>query len=231
VKVQYPICPGRTVEVEGGTLADLFRDLARTVEVFGETHCGLCGGDHIAPIAREAGGFEFFEWRCLDPDCGATLSMGVRKDKDTPGRLFPVRDLDAQGRPDWKTGKPGPHRGWTRYHGPGTEAPPASAAPAAAAAGPKTPRPTAAPTAAAAPARPTPAGPTAGRITANQWEAIQAELRIWGISDAAFLERFGHATPREILAVHFLEALDSAKQPDDELMAIDKRNRGRRAGR
>lgn len=247
MKMHYPLCPGgRVVEVEGATQADLFRELSGAVEVFGETHCGCCGGDAIVPIARVAEGYEFFEWACTDPNCGARLSMGVRKDQ--PGRLFPNRKLDAQGKPDWKNGERGDHNGWTRYHGPGTEAPPTPAPtkrePAAAApSAPHTPQPqrrevTGAERRAAgtvtstvqSPGYVPPTRAAAGApISADQWADIQTALKSRMISPAAFLRRFGYAQPRDIKAADYDELIEAARNPDADLLA-EQRAIARSAG-
>jgi hypothetical protein len=59
-------------------------------------------------------------------------------------------------------------------------------------------------------------------ITAEQWGEIKTALARHFIAPAAFLQRYGYAAPRHIPAPHFLEALDAARAPDEELRAIQK---------
>lgn len=116
MKCTYTVRPGLTIEVEGETQKDLFRELAGATEVFGEPSCGLCGGTYLVPVWRNVTQknktFEYPEWRCVG--CQAKLSMGCTMEG---GRLFPHRKLDADGKPDRENGTWGKHAGWTHYRG------------------------------------------------------------------------------------------------------------------
>lgn len=101
-----------TFEAEGNTTKELFKKVAAIQEVFSEEKCNLCESTSIRMVAREVDGVEFFEYRC---DCGAVLSMGQSKTKQ--GELFPNRKLLPNGKPDFKKGNFGKHRGWTKYRG------------------------------------------------------------------------------------------------------------------
>ncbi len=66
-----------TVEFEGETQKDIFKQLSSLEEVFGEKVCGKCGSENLRFIVRENDGNEFYELRCLD--CGAKLAFGAHK--------------------------------------------------------------------------------------------------------------------------------------------------------
>ncbi len=100
------------VKVDGDTQKELFKTLAETAEVFGETKCGLCGSDDIKPVVRVVGEDDFPEWHCNV--CQARLSLGQNR---KGGGLFPIRKLTENGKPDRATGKFGKHNGWTKYKG------------------------------------------------------------------------------------------------------------------
>lgn len=107
----------RVVGVSGETPKDLFAQMAMAYEVFNETACGLCGSANIRPVARQADKYHFFEYHCLEPGCGARLSIGQLQEPQ--GGLFPVRKLLRNGKPDFRDGELGPHQGWTKYRGEG----------------------------------------------------------------------------------------------------------------
>lgn len=105
------------LELEGDTQAELFREIASAEEVFGETHCSLCGCDNIRFVVREnSEGEPFHEFHCTK--CPARLSLGQNR---KGGGLFPIRKLipsgpDA-GKPSRELGTYGQHNGWTKYKG------------------------------------------------------------------------------------------------------------------
>lgn len=119
IEVQVKLAGGtRFVKCSGETQRDAFAEMAGVYEIFGETHCGLCQSTNIRPIHRVIDRFQFFEWAC--DDCYARLSLGQLSDNS--GRLFPVRRLiPSTGKPDFKLGTPGKHRGWTQYKGQPTD--------------------------------------------------------------------------------------------------------------
>lgn len=196
----YTIRPGLTIEVEAATQVELFEELASAAEVFGERECGLCHSEAIYPVYRHVGKLEFAEWAC--PDCGARLSLGNTMEG---GRLFPIRALTAEGKPDREKGSRGEHNGWTKYRGPASDG------------GPPTPT----PRKAAAPAEA--GGPSPAGISREQWQQLQAELRGHFISDRAFLRRWGVESPRELPAQHFGQLLEIARKPDDKLRAAQQK--------
>lgn len=110
--------PKCTVEIEADKPTDLFKEFARCHEVFGETKCGLCGCDDIAPVARQASdgkkSYDYYEWVCKSPKCRAKLALGQQEG----GLLFPKRKLKENGAP-CKPGEEGVYRnnGWTTYRG------------------------------------------------------------------------------------------------------------------
>ena len=105
----------RLVKVEGETAKDLFENMAMAYEVFNETACGLCGSTNIRPVHRVADKYHFYEYHCQEPGCWARLSLGQLNDNN--GALFPVRKLMENGKPSFKLGDYGPHKGWTKYKG------------------------------------------------------------------------------------------------------------------
>lgn len=107
------------IEVEAETQRDLFREVARAVEIFGESKCGLCGCEAIVPVWRNVQNgkkaFEYAEMRCTNAACRATLSYGMAMEG---GGMFPKRKLDKDGKPDNESGTwGGGHNGWTKYRG------------------------------------------------------------------------------------------------------------------
>lgn len=103
----------RIIKIEGETAKDVFEGIAMAYEVFNETECGLCGSKNIRPVHRTADKFHFYEYHCQD--CYARLSLGQLSDNN--GSLFPVRKLMDNGKPSWKNGAFGEHKGWTKFKG------------------------------------------------------------------------------------------------------------------
>ena len=116
MKATFQVRPDLSIEIEGETQKDLFRELAGVAEVFGEHQCGLCGAAHIVPafrtVTQAKKSFEYPEWHCLS--CGARLALGSMMEG---GRLFPHRKLDSAGKPDREHGTAGKHHGWTLFKG------------------------------------------------------------------------------------------------------------------
>jgi hypothetical protein len=111
----------RLVTVEGETQKDLFEQMAMAYEVFNETHCGICGSTNIRPVHRVADKFHFYEYQCQEESCRAKMSFG--QSSENPGSMFPIRQLLPNGKPSWKDGSYGPHKGWTKYRGDNQEEP------------------------------------------------------------------------------------------------------------
>ena len=103
----------RSIEVEGDSQKDLFEEMAQAYEVFNESTCGLCDSTNIRPVHRVADKYHFYEYQCQD--CFGKLTFG--QNSDNVGKLFPVRKLLENGKPSWKDGEYGDHRGWTKYRG------------------------------------------------------------------------------------------------------------------
>lgn len=106
MELQYTTNNGQfVVKFEAKTQKELWKDLASFQEVFEADHkCGICGCSNLKFVAREADGNDFFEIKCTDPSCSASLSMGQRK---AGGSLFARRkDNDNK----WL-----PHNGWHKY--------------------------------------------------------------------------------------------------------------------
>jgi hypothetical protein len=104
MKVKYTDRNGAfSVELEGDTQKDIFSQLAKFQEVFGESSCGKCGSTNLKFVVRAIDDNEYFEIRCMD--CGAKLAFGVHK---KGGGLFPKKK-DEQG--NWL-----PNKGWTTYN-------------------------------------------------------------------------------------------------------------------
>lgn len=108
----------RLIKVSGETAKDLFAEIAMAYELFNESECGLCHSKNIHPAHRVADKFHFYEYHCRD--CKARLSLG----QQDGGALFPVRKLLPNGKPSWKDGDYGEHKGWTHYKGEDTPAGP-----------------------------------------------------------------------------------------------------------
>ena len=68
-----------TIEVQGETAKELFKELASVQEVFDAANaCGMCQSTNLRFNVRVVDSFTFFELRCVD--CGGALSYGQRKD-------------------------------------------------------------------------------------------------------------------------------------------------------
>ena len=92
-----------TVELEGETQKDLFKQLSHFEEVFGEDACGKCASENLRHVVRENDGNEFYELRCSD--CGARLAFGAHK---KGGGLFPRRKAQDG---EWLSDK-----GWQKWN-------------------------------------------------------------------------------------------------------------------
>lgn len=105
--------PVGTFQIEGQTQADMFQSIADIQEMCSDKTCGLCNSSSIRYEVREVKGDRYFEIHCTE--CGATLKFGQRK--EPKGSLFAQRKLDDNGKPDWRDGRHGAHRGWTKWRG------------------------------------------------------------------------------------------------------------------
>lgn len=113
--VPFKIC---TIEINSENVKDLFREIASLAEIFNEEKCGACGGTDIVPktrnVEKNKKSYEYFEMNCGNPKCRARLSFGQKQDGSG---IFPIRKLDANGKPDRENGSYGQHNGWSKYKG------------------------------------------------------------------------------------------------------------------
>lgn len=83
------------------------------------TSCGFCNSHHIRLRARNTReGFEYYEYRCMLPDCGAFLQIHEQKNA---ARTMYVKLFED--------GKPLPNRGWEKWDGKAESADTREAAP------------------------------------------------------------------------------------------------------
>lgn len=111
---------GLTIELEAANTKDLFKEVAKTQEIFGEDFCGNCKGENIRFQVREVDGNEFPELVCKT--CGYKLAFGLSKQKK--GEMFPIRKLTKEGKPSRKEGTyefGAKTNGWTKWKGKETE--------------------------------------------------------------------------------------------------------------
>lgn len=112
LKARYAPRTDLEIEIESGSVKDLFGQLAVVAEIFSEPSCGACNSQSIIPIVRKSKdkkGKEhtYFEYKCQR--CNARLAFGQSLDKEN---LFPKRKItDADGNEvyDNKT------RGWAKW--------------------------------------------------------------------------------------------------------------------
>lgn len=94
MKALIPLNNGITVEVDGDTSQDCFRQVAAFQETFNDTKCGLCDSTNLLYVVRKVEDNEFFELRCID--CYAKLTFGSAKNTKA---LYPKRYVtDAKGK-------------------------------------------------------------------------------------------------------------------------------------
>jgi len=94
-----------TLEAEGTTHKEVFKELSDLQEVFDHKNCGKCDGDNLRFIVRNVEDNDFFELHCANRNCRARLSFGQHK---KGGSLFPKRK-DAEG--GWLN-----NNGWLVYN-------------------------------------------------------------------------------------------------------------------
>lgn len=121
MKASVPL-PVGTIVVEGETQKDLYREVCRAHEVFGERRCGVCASEDIYPfwrvsskqVGRKTEEYDYPEMRCRK--CGARLTYSFNLEG---GTMFPNRRLLPDGQPatgeSRERGTHGPHNGWTKW--------------------------------------------------------------------------------------------------------------------
>lgn len=105
MKVTYSPGPNLTIEFEASGQKDIFEKMAQLQEILHHS-CAKCKSNKgYTFVVREVDGNKFYELKCRNPSCGATLGFGSHK---TGGTLFPQRkDADGERLPDF---------GWTKWN-------------------------------------------------------------------------------------------------------------------
>jgi hypothetical protein len=91
MKVSYRANDKLSFELEADGQKEIFKELAIIQEIFAEDHCGVCSGNNIKFVVRNVEGNDYYELRCTESKCGATLAFGQHK---KGGTLFPKRKDD-----------------------------------------------------------------------------------------------------------------------------------------
>ena len=104
MKVKYKANDKLEFELEGSGQKEVFKELALIQEIFSEDKCGLCGCSSIKFVVRNVDANDYYELRCTEPKCGATLAFGQHK---KGGTLFPKRKDDE--------GSYLPNKGWHKW--------------------------------------------------------------------------------------------------------------------
>lgn len=105
MKVNYTTSNQRiSAEISADTPRNIFAALAEFQEVFDEPCCSKCDCDNLRFVVRTVDDNDYYELRCLNPNCRAKLQFGCNKDGKS---LFPKRkDGD-----NWRGSN-----GWTRWN-------------------------------------------------------------------------------------------------------------------
>ena len=106
MKATFQVNPKLSLELEGKDQKDLFKELAKSQEIFSLDTCGLCGCKNIRYVVRNVEDNDFYELVCQDVKCRAKLAFGQHKKGNT---MFP-KLKDEKGYL--------PNRGWTKYIAP-----------------------------------------------------------------------------------------------------------------
>ena len=93
MKVTYTPGPNLSIEFDAVGQKELFNIMAELQEILIQS-CQKCKSDKgYQFMVREVGGNKFYELKCRNPQCKATLGFGSHR---TGGTLFPQRK-DAEG--------------------------------------------------------------------------------------------------------------------------------------
>lgn len=103
MEAQLKVTDKLFVKVEAEDQKNLWQQLAKLQEIFGENRCGKCGGVELRYVVRTVDENEYYELVCLNPKCRAKLSFGQHKGGKS---LFPKRKNDDGYLAD---------RGWQRW--------------------------------------------------------------------------------------------------------------------
>jgi len=104
MKVLYKANDRLSFELEADGQKEIFKELATIQEIFAEECCGLCGNHNIKFVVRNVDSNDYYELKCLDSKCSATLAFGQHK---KGGTLFPKRKDDENNYL--------PNKGWQKY--------------------------------------------------------------------------------------------------------------------
>lgn len=105
MKVTYSSKNGRlSIQLDGDSQKDVFRQISSFQEVFEESSCGACSSEDLRFVVRTVDDNNFYELHCNK--CYSRLAFGQHKNKE--GTLFPRRK-DEEGK---VLGK----RGWTKWN-------------------------------------------------------------------------------------------------------------------
>ncbi len=98
MEAQLKTASGRlAIKVEGGTVKELFKQIAAIDEIFNAEHqCGLCQSTDLRFVVRTVDENDYYELRCK---CGGRFQFGQTK---KGGSLFPKRRDEPNG-------------GWSKY--------------------------------------------------------------------------------------------------------------------
>ena len=118
MKVLYKVSEKCTVEAEGASHKELFKQLSGLAEVFSVDKCGCCNCTNISPQMRTVDDVNYFELVCKNVKCRARMSYGQSKKSEA---LYPRRTYHKQ-HPDVKAGKAKvdtylPNNGWAKWQG------------------------------------------------------------------------------------------------------------------
>lgn len=93
-------------EIEGSGEKELFKEIGKVQETFGNKACGACKGTDLRYVVRAVDDNEYYEIHCQNIACRAKLAYGQHK---KGGTLFPKRkDSDD---------KYLPNGGWVKWEG------------------------------------------------------------------------------------------------------------------
>ena len=113
MRVEYKVNEYVTVVAEADEYKDVFKQLAKLQEAFGERACGKCGSANLKFVHRVSGEYDFYELKCMD--CRAKLEFGQGKDTFYPKRMVTDAKGKAVKNEDGKA-KYRPDHGWMIFN-------------------------------------------------------------------------------------------------------------------
>jgi len=115
MKVEYKVNDHLTVVAEGDKSHEIFEQLAKLQEAFGEVCCGKCGSKYLKFVHRIQGTYNFYELKCQAKGCYAKLEFGKGENTFYPKRM----ETDDKGKAIKDAGGKGvyrPDNGWLKYN-------------------------------------------------------------------------------------------------------------------